>query len=413
MPTLLDQLELVLQLLQQTCVFLVIAWLLAQTPLAAPLLQLQPGWRRLWACAAVFTGFCLLGTWLGLPVNDSLANIRAIGAVLGGWLGGPVVGLGVGLAGGLHRYSLGGPTALACMVATAITGLLAGLAHALLRAQGREAWLWRPMLVGLAAMLAEALQMGLILLLTQPRDTAWAVVRAVAAPMLLANSLGAAAFMRMLLDRQAMAERLRQAVAVRAQQQLLAQAEIRLLHAQVNPHFLFNALNTLAAVIRQNPPRARELVQHLADWFRSNLKRPQEDATLQEEFAHVRAYLEIEQARFGQRLQLELALPEALSHVRLPAFSLQPLVENAIKHGCSQRLEDGVLRLWADAEGAWVRVHVQDNAGLYRAPAPGHEGLGLSLVHKRLQARFGNTAGLSVRCEPLQHTCVTLTLPLP
>ncbi|WP_422775265.1 sensor histidine kinase, partial [Pseudomonas aeruginosa] len=117
--------------------------------------------------------------------------------------------------------------------------------------------------------------------------------------------------------------------------QLLAQSEIKLLHAQVNPHFLFNALNTLVAVIRRDGERACDLVQSLSTFFRKNLKRSDDEVSLADEIEHVNAYLQIEKARFADRLEIAVSLPEALLAVRLPAFSLQPIVENAIKHGTS------------------------------------------------------------------------------
>ncbi|WP_304488780.1 sensor histidine kinase [Azospirillum sp. INR13] len=135
------------------------------------------------------------------------------------------------------------------------------------------------------------------------------------------------------------------------QKALLAQSEIKLLHAQVNPHFLFNALNTISAVIRNDPERARQLVQNLSTFFRKNLKRPSETATLADEVEHVSAYLQIELARFTGRLAVEIDVPDDLRHAALPAFSLQPMVENAIKHGTAQLLGDGHVRIAARREG--------------------------------------------------------------
>lgn len=127
------------------------------------------------------------------------------------------------------------------------------------------------------------------------------------------------------------------------QKALLTQSEIKLLHAQVNPHFLFNALNTLKAVIRRDSDQAGQLVQYLSTFFRKNLKRPTEIVTLADEIEHVNAYLQIEKARFQANLQIQMAVPEGLAHHQLPAFTLQPIVENAIKHGTSQHLGVGEL----------------------------------------------------------------------
>ncbi|WP_144290431.1 sensor histidine kinase [Chitinilyticum litopenaei] len=558
-----EQILLVSQLLQQTCVFLVIAWLLSKTPLFTPLMQVTIRLPHKLTCYVAFSAFCILGTYLGLKVGESIANIRAIGAVLGGLLGGPSVGLAVGLTGGLHRYSLGGPTDLACMISTIAEGLLGGLIHRALIRRGRVDLLFQPLLVGVVALAAEILQMLIILAVTRPYATAFAVVDSVALPMLTANSIGAAMFMRLLLDRRAMLEKYSNAfsahalrIAARtegllragfneanslkvariiyeetgvgavaitdrdkllaftgtgadhhlpgtliasphtleairdnrvvhadgnevaytcsihpecrlgstlviplqdaddqvigtiklyepkgrlfarlnrtlgegiarllsrqiltgridAQRALLAQSEIKLLHAQVNPHFLFNALNTINAVIRLDPDRARGLVQHLSTFFRKNLKRPEETVTLADEIDHVNAYLQIELARFGERLKVDIDLPYIYAQVRLPAFSLQPLVENAIKHGTAHLLGTGHIRLFAEPgkQADTLLVHVEDNAGLFTA-RQASDGMGMGLVDKRLKARFGPGFGLLVASETERYTRITLTLPL-
>ncbi|PYB01403.1 LytS/YhcK type 5TM receptor domain-containing protein, partial [Serratia marcescens] len=108
----------VLLLLQQMCVYLVIAYLLSKTPLFIPLMQVTIRLPHKLLCYVIFSVFCIMGTYFGLHIQDSIANTRAIGAVLGGLLGGPSVGFLVGLTGGLHRYTLGGMTDVACAIST-------------------------------------------------------------------------------------------------------------------------------------------------------------------------------------------------------------------------------------------------------------------------------------------------------
>jgi two-component system LytT family sensor kinase len=195
------------------------------------------------------------------------------------------------------------------------------------------------------------------------------------------------------------------------QKALLTQSEIKLLHAQVNPHFLFNALNTLKAVIRRDSDQATQLVQFLSTFFRKNLKRPSEIVTLADEIEHVNAYLQIEKARFQERLQVTLNVPEMLSWQQLPAFTLQPLVENAIKHGTSQLLGTGEISITASQFNHHLVLDIEDNAGLYTTK-PGSNGLGMGLVDKRLRAHFGDGCGIAVACEPDCYTRITLRLPL-
>lgn len=553
--------NLILLLLQQMCVFLVIAWLMSKTRLFIPLVQVIVRLPHKLLCYFTFSIFCILGTYFGLHIDDSIANTRAIGAVMGGLLGGPFVGGLVGLTGGIHRYSLGGMTALSCMISTIAEGLLGGLIHSVLIKRGRIDKLFNPLVAGAVTFVAEAVQMVIILLIARPFQDAFALVSSIAAPMMVTNTLGAAMFMRILLDKRAMFEKYTSAFSATAlkvaastegilrrgfneensmkvaqvlireldigavaitdrekllaftgigddhhlagkpicsdytwqaiengevvyadgnelpyrcslhpncklgstlviplrgenrrvigtiklyearnrlfssinrtlgegiaqllsaqilagkfeqQKALLAQSEIKLLHAQVNPHFLFNALNTLMAVIRHDSEKAGQLVQYLSTFFRKNLKRPSEIVTLADELEHVNAYLQIELARFPSRLKVDLQVPaEFLSH-SLPAFTLQPLVENAIKHGTSQLLNNGhiVIRAWGKER--MTIVEVEDNAGLYQAEQNG-DGLGMSLVDKRLRARFGDDYGITVSCEPDAFTRVTLRLPM-
>nr|WP_202623454.1 sensor histidine kinase [Cronobacter turicensis] len=543
------------------CVFLVIAWLMSKTRLFIPLIQVSIRLPHKLLCYVTFSGFCIMGTYFGLHIQDSIANTRAIGAVMGGLLGGPLVGGLVGLTGGLHRYSLGGMTALSCMVSTIVEGLLGGIVHRWLIRRGRTDKIFNPFTAGAITLVAEIVQMGIILLIARPFGDALHLVQNIAAPMVVTNTVGAAMFMRILLDKRAMFEKyttafsatalkvasategiLRQgfnvensmkvaqvirqeleigAVAItdreqllaftgigmdhhlpgspisspwtlraidsgevvyadgnevpyrcslhpncklgstlviplrgenrkvvgtiklyepkhrlfssinrtlgegiaqllsaqilagqyERQKQLLTQSEIKLLHAQVNPHFLFNALNTLMAVIRRDSDQACQLVQYLSTFFRKNLKRPTDVVSLADEIDHVNAYLQIEQARFQSHLQVSMNLPDELRHIRLPAFTLQPIVENAIKHGTSQLLGPGEIALRASRDDEHLVLEIEDNAGLYQ-PNAASNGLGMSLVDKRLRARFGDECGISVACEQDRFTRITLRLPL-
>jgi two-component system LytT family sensor kinase len=197
----------------------------------------------------------------------------------------------------------------------------------------------------------------------------------------------------------------------RDQEKLLLTSEVKLLQAQVNPHFLFNALNTLVAVTRKDPDRARELLIHLSTFLRKNLKRDSDVATLAEELEHVGSYLEIEQARFGDRLLVETEVEEGLASVRLPTFTLQPLVENAIRHGVGAALGPGRARIHAYRQGGAVLIDVEDNAGAYQAPAAGGAGLGMRIVDRRIKNLVGDTYGVSVTCVPSELTRVTVRLP--
>jgi len=197
------------------------------------------------------------------------------------------------------------------------------------------------------------------------------------------------------------------------QKNLLVTSELKLLQAQIDPHFLFNALNTIVAVTRIDPARARELLVHLSNFFRKNLKRSGDTSTLEEELAHVRSYLEIEKARFPDRLTVETEIDPELLPLRMPTFTLQPLVENAFKHGLSRTPNPGLARVRAYRRDGVVVIDVEDNAGAWVEPDFRRDGLGMRIVDKRIKNLHGEAFGISVTCVPQELTRVTVRLPAP
>lgn len=551
--------QLVLSLLQQMSVSLVIAYLFSKSPLLRPLANYSVRLPHKILIYVIFSCFCILGTYVGLDIDDAIANTRAVGAVLGGLLGGPLVGFLVGLTGGLHRYTLGGFTDLACAISTTCEGLLGGLVHWRLMRTNRVDALFNPRIAFFTTLYAEILQMIIILLVATPSEQALQLVRTIATPMILANSCGAALFISMIRDQQRMYEKFSRVFSAKAltianrtlgimtqgftpeasrkiahivqeetgvgavaitdtdkilafigtgedhhkpgtpitsaitlqaiaqnkvlfadgnsrpyrcsispqcqlgsvlviplqgdqgvigtiklyepkkrlflkinhtlgegianllsqqllsgrleqQQRLLVQSELKLVQAQINPHFLFNTLNTISAITRRDPERARQLLLHLSLFFRKNLKRQSGLTTLREEQEHCQSYLEIEQARFGERLTVINEIPPHLADMQLPSFTLQPLIENAIKHGICSLLEQGRIRLFAEEGPEGVTLCVEDNAGAWQ-PGPQGDGLGMSIVDRRLKSAFGERFGIQVQCEPEQWTRVSFTLP--
>ncbi len=553
-------LKLIFTQIQVMAFFLFVAFIYCHSPAFRMYRDRPLQMRHLGLLYLFFSAISVAGTYLGVPVQGALANSRAIGPVLAGLLGGPGLGGAVGLTAGLHRYHYGGFTALACGLSTTVEGLVGGLVLVWASRRGEAEGALSPSLAFLAMVLAEALQMLIILAVARPFTEALALVRVIAIPMILTNSVGAALFMSILRDRRALYEQvdatttertlriaqrtlnllakgftpevapslariileetrvgavaitdrtqvlafiglgedhhvagnailscwshqaiqraevvfldgvrdrfecrhsatcpLRSALVVplvldgevigtiqllephrkrflainrslgeglvnllsaqllraryEEQKNLLVLSELKLAHAQVNPHFLFNALTTIQAIVRKDPARARGLLNHLSSFFRMNLKRVGEFATLDEELAHVGAYLEIEKARFEDHLRVELDIDPALRSMSLPTFTLQPLVENAIKHGIAQRLEPGVVRIHAYREGSTACLEVEDSAGAYAETSRQDTGgLGLEIVGKRIRSLPGAT--LTVSCVPEVRTCVTLRIPL-
>lgn len=197
---------------------------------------------------------------------------------------------------------------------------------------------------------------------------------------------------------------------------LATQAELRALRAQVNPHFLFNALNTLGYLIRSSPDRAWETLLLLTDLLRSSLRAVTTFIPLGEELRLVKIYLEIERARFEERLRVTWEIEPSLEQVRIPAFLLQPLVENAIKHGIAQRRGGGEIRISVSREEGRLRLSVEDDgtgASEIAIRRGMRDGVGLRNVRERLRAHYGDAAELSLDSNRLtSRTTARILMPL-
>ena len=188
-------------------------------------------------------------------------------------------------------------------------------------------------------------------------------------------------------------------------QRLAHEAELRALQAQVNPHFLFNALNTLYGMISRESFQARRLLLNLADLFRYCLQRDRTFIPLGEELEIVQAYLEIESLRLGDRLMFEVTAAPQVREVQIPVLSIQPLVENAIKHGISKRSANGRVEVIAKDEDGALQIMVRDNGpGLDGSSATGGLGIGLENVRQRL--RLSCPAGSDLTIESNAEGCV-------
>jgi LytS/YehU family sensor histidine kinase len=173
---------------------------------------------------------------------------------------------------------------------------------------------------------------------------------------------------------------------------LARDAELYALRMQINPHFLFNSLHSIAALATQDGVRAREMCVRLSDFLRSSLGLGnRESIPLREELALARSYLDVEHVRFGSRLEVREEVQDTCQECGVPALLLQPLVENAVKHGIAGMIEGGVIRLAVDRSGDMVHVTVENAFDPDAVPAD-RLGVGLAHVRKRLQVRYGDVA---------------------
>ncbi|UFJ41164.1 sensor histidine kinase [Brevibacillus humidisoli] len=529
----------------------------------------------------VFGFFGIIGTYTGLIFHtdstsfsrwaltldqqEAIANSRAIGVVIAGLLGGWKLGLGAGLIAGVHRYLMGGYTALACGSATVVAGVLAGLIHRRYHVTSSRSFL----VAFVVGFLAEAIQMGIILLIARPFEEAWILVQNIGIPMMLANGIGTALFILIIRNVVSEEEKMgamqahkalrlatftlshlrkglsvssarvtcevllkevvasavaitdkehvlahaglasshhRTGQAIKAEavhrvlstgellvtdeadvtcgerwcplqaaiiaplkqnqqtigtvqfffrspkeispmvvemarglsgllsqqlemaemdqkEQLLKQAEIKALQAQVSPHFLFNALNTIISMIRSDPMKARKLLVSLSHFFRQNLAGTTATVTtLEEELKHVKAYLAIEEARFADKLQVVYEVAEEALAAQVPPMSMQPIVENAVKHGLRHLPRGSRLTISIKRVASGVQVAIRDNGSgmdeqtqqqLTRQQLSSAEGTGIGIynVHRRLIMAFGEQAGLAFQSEAGCGTTVSFTVP--
>lgn len=551
------------QMAERMSLIVTVAFLLTRLKVFRRLLRQDAGKKESLILVCIFGLIGIFGTYSAIEIHGALANARVIGPVVAGLLGGPWVGAGAGLISGLHRWSIGGFTGFACALSTVSEGILAGFIYKILR---NEKVSWEAGLF--TGILAESLQMLIILLVARPYEAALGLVKIISGPMILWNSIGIAIFMIIVRNAQEeeeriaalqthralsianatlkylkngltretaqpVAEEIRRHISVAAvsltdtktvlahagdgsdhhhaaepiyttviqnaldqgtsmiaktkkeigcsdrrctlksavivplfcreqvsgtlilyhkkensvsptdlefarglarlfsnqlelamleqQGKLLRQAELDTLQAQINPHFLFNALNTIISFSRSQPDTARQLLHHLSDFFRRSLLRGKKVITLSEEMQRIDAYLALETARFGDRLKVRKELDPRTLDYPLPALILQPLVENCVKHGILPKEQGGTVtiktaqkadKIWISVEDDGVGIKNDVLAGLLNQEESFYSGFGLYNVRGRLKAIYGEETGLEIISAPGSGTIFTMELPL-
>jgi two-component system, LytTR family, sensor kinase len=191
----------------------------------------------------------------------------------------------------------------------------------------------------------------------------------------------------------------------------LAEARLEALRLQLRPHFLFNALNTVSALLEENPRRARRIIGRLGELLRASLRNDTGALVpLREELALVTAYLEIEGERFGDRLTHSIEVTPGVSDARVPSFILQPLVENAVRHGLAPREGPGHVALRILLHNEELEIHVEDD-GVGLAPGTLHDGIGLGNTRRRLREIYEGRASVALLTRPSGGLDVRIRLP--
>ncbi|HEV2207144.1 MAG TPA: histidine kinase [Verrucomicrobiae bacterium] len=191
----------------------------------------------------------------------------------------------------------------------------------------------------------------------------------------------------------------------------LTEAKLQALRTQLHPHFLFNTLNAISTLIHKDPHAADEMLANLSELLRATLDTSQQEITLRQELSFLDRYLEIQLARFGDRLRVEKEIDTTALEGLVPTLILQPLVENAIRHGIEPQSGTGRLSIRAHRAGANLEIDVEDNGPGFRNDSVPQEGIGLANTRARLQELYANDARLVLKTKTDSGCSVEIILP--
>jgi two-component system sensor histidine kinase LytS len=378
---------------------------------AAFLLTLVPGFRRpkrslisVWDRGTALLIFLLLGFLEEAIVRQTgWFNQRIVAVCAAGLVAGPWTGLIVGVVVTWLAVFYDGLPLATIGISMLAGGLVGGWLHQ-----------WRPRLAqnpwsGFVLTLAVSWLRDGLLLIFSPHSMAGQTWNQITIAPLI-QGLGTALILTIIAQARQRDD----------QAQAAASAEVRALQARMNPHFLFNALNALAALSTVAPREVPPAVGRLRKFLRASFDQPEQALVpLEEEMAVVSAYLDIEALRLGNRLKLEKVIEPGLSDALVPPFSLQPIVENAVQHGLYSTPKAGRLQLAIHADGKWLELSVSDDGkGVLSADvdkvffANNPEVHALALLRRRLQGLFHDSFRLEVKSELEQGTTVTMCIPL-
>ncbi len=354
--------------------------------------------------AVIFGTMAVLSTYGGIELMDAIVNTRVVSVAAAGLIGGPVAGIGAGLIGGLHRYFYApdGFTAFACCMGTISFGIIGGLAHR----DDSQPLPSRRRLVAVTVT-GELVQVIWIFALSRPISSVIQLESVILLPKLIINSLGMVLFFGII-------QRLQQS---RHQVELRRRAELKALQSQINPHFFCNALTAISYLCRTDADQARHLLLVLADYYRQTLSINEDFVPLEAELRNVDNYLTIAQARFEDAIHLTTTLPEDMDSCVLPPLIIQPIVENAVRHGGTSTHDRHLALTITRQDGAMTvavsdRGHGFDEAVLTDLKNPDSPRYtGMFNVHKRLQSIYGAASGLQVDSS-VQGSTVRFTVPV-
>ena len=407
-------------LMQQLAIFIVMALILLRFSFVKRAMLLKAvGWRSVFKLAIAFAVASIISASFGLirygQSSWSFVDLQVLWVGISGLVGGLWVGLISGFSGVFFR-SLIAPEFGVYLAIPVVVGCMAGIFH----------WFSSKRPLGRLSTLAIGLVIGLVhsLFMYVPIRPYLPWYSFVYAIIFLSLAEGGVIVLFFVLARQIFKEEKRKET-----ERELFRTRLQFLQAQINPHFLFNTLNTIAAVCgEERAERARDLIIQLSTFFRRLTKQERDMVSLQDEFEYIDAYLNIEKARFGDRLRIEkqVRLSAGALNSQVPVLVLQPIVENAVKHGLSKKSEGGTIAIRASETDSSVKIEVQDTGvgmseevqrSLFSgqdhdsADRSDHTGIGLGNIRERMDRLFGDGFQLSLVSAPDQGTTVTIVMP--
>ncbi|NOU23737.1 MAG: histidine kinase [Methyloglobulus sp.] len=347
------------------------------------------------------------GVSFSLQPSHAIIGFRDLMVLTAGLFGGPWGGFCAGLLAGADRFFMGGFAGTVSAIATVLQGLGAGLSR-----QFWPQWTTTAKGILIISLLGTLLQKLLLFTFVQPHADAIALVRETVIPVLLVNSLGCLLFMVVMKDLE------RDRLKIEAQR-----AELRALHAQVEPHFLNNTLNAIHTLIGINPNTAADYVVKLARFLDNTRKNAGANSiTLGQELSQLRQYMAFQNLRFPDKFHFHDEIPVCLSDFRIPPRSLQTLVENALIHGMRGLKKTMAITLTGEDNGQAMRLSIIDNGcgiapgrlqELCKSPVQSEQGSGNALhqMNQSLNLAFNGRAKLDIQSQLGKGTKVILTLP--
>ena len=335
-----------------------------------------------------FTRTTGLSRWTMLPAGPALSyfNLLAIGLVT--WCGWAVLAAAVFTLG--RRFRIGGAETSVALAVHASASIVLATAHVVLVATTRVVLQRR---WGLDPQWADSVYEAFFRTIDFHVPIYWALL----------GLQHAVDYHREMRTREVAAARL---------ETRLVEAHLQALHRQIHPHFLFNTLHAISALVHRDPERADAMIERLSDMLRVTLSTVgRQEVTVGQELEFLRAYLDIEQVHFGSRLRVSVDVDPEVLDALVPNLVLQPLAENALRHGLAPVAGGGSVQITARRDGDVLVLRVADDGRGLRDPAPGGHGLGLSNTRARLHALHPRTASLTVEGRPGGGVQVTVRLP--